>query len=102
MDVCFYISLFLPNLSSSPLFHLDVPLVTESDLGSKNYGIANAQTVLHHLHYHTLSRTIQHRWIRQKKNVMPEIAWSQLRRHFTPGFENILQKGVNEGWYEMN
>lgn len=102
MDVCFYISLFLPNLSSSPLFHLDVPLVTQSDPGSENYGIANAQTVLRHLHDPTLSGTIQHRWMRQKKNVMPEIAWSQLRRRFTPGFENILQKGVNEGWYEMN
>jgi hypothetical protein len=72
--VCFYIFLFLPNLSSSPLFHLDVPLVTQSDPGSENYGIANAQTVLHHLHDPTLSGTIQHRWMHQKKNVMPEIA----------------------------
>jgi len=58
--------------------------------------------VLRHWHDPSLSGTIQHRWMRQKKNVMPEIAWSQLRRRFTPGFENILQEGVNEGWYDMN
>ena len=76
--------------------------MTQSDPGSENYGIANAHTVLHHWHDPSLSGTIQHRWMRQKKNVMPEIAWSQLRRRFTPGFENILQEGVNEGWYDMN
>jgi hypothetical protein len=34
--------------------------------------------------------------------VKPEITWSQLRRRFTPGFENILEKGVAENWYDMN
>ena len=76
--------------------------MTQSDPGSENYGIANAHTVLRHWHDPSLSGTIQHRWMRQKKNVMPEIAWSQLCRCFTPGFENILQDGVHEGWYDMN
>ena len=76
--------------------------MTQSDPGSENYGIAKAHMVLRHWHDPNLSGTIQHRWMRQKKNVMPEIAWSQLRRRFTPGFENILQEGVNEGWYDMN
>ncbi|KAG2150988.1 uncharacterized protein EDB93DRAFT_1249488 [Suillus bovinus] len=35
-----------------------------------------------------------------KKNVMPEITWSPLRRRFTPGFENLLDEGVIEGWYD--
>ncbi|KAG2754087.1 hypothetical protein P692DRAFT_20870343 [Suillus brevipes Sb2] len=35
-----------------------------------------------------------------QKNVMPEITWSQLRRRFTPGFENVLDTGVSEGWYD--
>ncbi|KAF8212819.1 hypothetical protein K438DRAFT_2167776 [Mycena galopus ATCC 62051] len=28
---------------------------------------------------------------------MPEIGWSQLRHRFTPGFEDILNVGVNNG-----
>ncbi|KAJ7745824.1 hypothetical protein DFH07DRAFT_776592 [Mycena maculata] len=37
---------------------------------------------------------------REKKNVIPEIGWSQLRHRFTPGFEDILDVGVNNGWYD--
>ncbi|KAG2028797.1 hypothetical protein BDR03DRAFT_882683, partial [Suillus americanus] len=33
---------------------------------------------------------------------MPEIMWSQLRRCFTPGFESLLDHGVNAGWYDTN
>jgi len=32
---------------------------------------------------------------------MPEIIWSQLRRRFTPGFETVLDHGVNEGLYDV-
>ncbi|KAF8148594.1 hypothetical protein B0H34DRAFT_811826 [Crassisporium funariophilum] len=119
-------------------YYLDMPLVTQSDLGSENYGIANGGTVQSGLlvrqscgdevnraclletlskaqaHYHNghtafrhwhdpnLVGTIQHRWMRQKKNVKPEITWSQLRRRFTPGFEDILDFGVNNGLYDTN
>ncbi|KAJ7229891.1 hypothetical protein GGX14DRAFT_344175, partial [Mycena pura] len=75
-------------------------LVTQSDPGTENYGIANGHTMLRHLHDPSLARTLQHRWMRQKKNVMPEIAWSQLRRRFTPGFEDILDVGIEKGWYD--
>ena len=84
------------------LFTIDIPLITQSDLGSENYGIANAHTALRHLHDPTLAGTIQHRWMRHKKNVKPEITWSQLQRQFTPGFEDILEWGVVEGWYDRN
>lgn len=77
-----------------------MPLVTQSDPGSENYGIANAHTALRHLHDPSLAGTLQHRWMRQKKNVMPEITWSQLRRRFTPGFETLLQVGITNGWYD--
>ncbi|KAJ7805822.1 hypothetical protein B0H14DRAFT_3770232 [Mycena olivaceomarginata] len=40
--------------------------------------------------------------MREKKNVMPEIGWSQLQHRFTPGFEDILDVGVNNGWYDAN
>ncbi|KAJ8584139.1 hypothetical protein M405DRAFT_915675 [Rhizopogon salebrosus TDB-379] len=77
-----------------------MPLITQSDLGTENYGIANAQTLLRQHYDPNLQGTLQHRWMRTKKNVMPEITWSQLRRRFTPGFETLLDQGVNEGWYD--
>lgn len=77
-----------------------MPLITQSDPGSENYGIANGHTLLRHWHDRELVRTLQHRWMREKKNIKPEIGWSQLRRRWTPGFENILDLGVLEGWYD--
>ncbi|KAJ7196274.1 hypothetical protein GGX14DRAFT_575086 [Mycena pura] len=77
-----------------------MPLVTQSDPGTENYVIANGHTMLRHLHDPSLAGTLQHRWLRQKKNVVPEIAWSQLRRRFTPGFEDILDAGIEKGWYD--
>jgi hypothetical protein len=35
-------------------------------------------------------------------NVKPEAAWSQLRRQFTPGFEDILDFGVNNNLYDVD
>jgi hypothetical protein len=40
--------------------------------------------------------------MRTKKNVMPEIAWSQLCCRFTPGYELLFDKGVESGWYDSN
>lgn len=80
-----------------------MPLVSQSDPGTENYGVANITTALRHWHDPNLIGTLQHRWMRDKgKNVMPEIAWSQLRRRFTPGFEDILEMGVQKGWYDIN
>ncbi|KAJ7870330.1 hypothetical protein B0H14DRAFT_2345726, partial [Mycena olivaceomarginata] len=62
-----------------------MPLVSQSDPGVENFGIANGHTC-------SAIGTI-------RKNVIPEIGWSQLRRYWTPGFENILDIGVNNGWY---
>ncbi|KAG1729104.1 uncharacterized protein EDB91DRAFT_1060156 [Suillus paluster] len=78
-----------------------MPLITQSDLGTENFRIANAQTLLCQCYDPDLRGTLQHRWMRSKKNVMPEITWSQLRRRFTPGFETLLDHGVNEGWYDV-
>jgi len=91
----------IPN-SNFPYSVSDIPLVSQSDPGSENYGIANAHTTLRHLHDPSLVGTVQHRWMRQKKNVKPEIAWSQMRRRFTPGFENLLEVGVTNDWYDIN
>jgi hypothetical protein len=37
--------------------------------------------------------------MRSKNNVKPEAGWSQMRRQFTPGFEDILDHGLNNGIY---
>ncbi|KAI5991633.1 hypothetical protein EDD15DRAFT_2448524 [Pisolithus albus] len=79
-----------------------IPLVTQSDPGSENFGIANAQTMLRQWHDSALEGTLQHRWMRTRKNIKPEIMWSQLRRRFTPGFESLLDDGVHQGWYDVD
>ncbi|KIK13266.1 hypothetical protein PISMIDRAFT_119159, partial [Pisolithus microcarpus 441] len=33
---------------------------------------------------------------------IPKIVWSQLHHRFTPGFESILEEGVNAGWYNID
>ncbi|KAI6105017.1 hypothetical protein EV401DRAFT_1893017 [Pisolithus croceorrhizus] len=78
-----------------------IPLVTQSDPGTENFGIANAQSMLRQWHDPELVSTLQHRWMWHKKNITPEIMWSQLRHRFTPGFEAILEHGVKEGWYDI-
>ncbi|KAG1744432.1 hypothetical protein EDB19DRAFT_1894566 [Suillus lakei] len=72
-----------------------MPMVTQSDPGSKNFGIANAHTMLCQRHDPALQGTLQHRWMRSKKNLMPEIMWSQLRHRFTPGFKALSLWEVN-------
>ncbi|KAG2146989.1 hypothetical protein BD769DRAFT_1660167 [Suillus cothurnatus] len=79
-----------------------IPMITQSDPGSENYGIANAHTMLRQMYDPSLQGTLQHRWMCSKKNVMPEIAWSQLRRRFTPGYETLLDEGVESGWYDSD
>ncbi|KAG2344574.1 hypothetical protein BDR05DRAFT_947268 [Suillus weaverae] len=77
-------------------------MVTQSDPGTENYGIANAHTMLRQMYDPALQGTLQHCWMRTKKNVKPEITWSQLQRWFTPGFETLLDEGVQSGWYDSD
>ncbi|KAG1875957.1 hypothetical protein C8R48DRAFT_591755 [Suillus tomentosus] len=79
-----------------------IPMVTQSDPGTENYGIANAHTMLRQMYDPALQGTLQHCWMQTKKNVKPEITWSQLRRRFTPGFETLLDEGVESGWYDSD
>jgi hypothetical protein len=77
-------------------------MVTQSDPGSENYGITNVHTMLRQLYDPSLQGTLQHRWMRTKKNVMPEIAWSQLRHRFAPGYETLFDEGIESGWYDSD
>jgi hypothetical protein len=84
------------NLNPRPV----MPLITQSDQGTENFGIANAQTSLRHLHDPSLSNTLQHKFKANKGNIKPEIAWRRLREAWSPGFESLLQEGVSAGWYD--
>ncbi|KAI6124672.1 hypothetical protein EV401DRAFT_1886246 [Pisolithus croceorrhizus] len=55
-----------------------IPLVTQSDPGLENFGIANAQTMLCQWHDHTLEGTLQHQ------------------------FEMLLDDGIHQGWYDVD
>ena len=79
-----------------------VPLVTQSDHGWEMYVVANIHTNICHTLDPSLSETLQHRWCFNKSNVKPEILWMVLRCYFTPGFEDIFDHGVNNGWYDIN
>jgi hypothetical protein len=68
-----------------------MPIVTQSDPGLENLGIANAHTMLHQRNDLTLEGTLQHHWMPTKKNVMLEITWSQLLDH-----------DIESGWYDCN
>ncbi|KAG9008384.1 hypothetical protein FRB90_008920 [Tulasnella sp. 427] len=77
-----------------------MPLITQSDRGTENYGIANAQTTMRHSLDPTLEGTIQHRFMSGHGNVKPEIAWSQLRRRWSRGWEDLLDIGHLRGLYD--
>ncbi|KAK7036943.1 hypothetical protein R3P38DRAFT_3311626 [Favolaschia claudopus] len=78
-----------------------IPLITQSDAGPENYGIANCQTVTRQELDNSLIGTLQHRWVNKKgTNVKPEIVWSLLRRYFAPGFQDILERG--EYLFDLN
>ncbi|KZT61631.1 hypothetical protein CALCODRAFT_427331, partial [Calocera cornea HHB12733] len=82
--------------------HGGIPLITQSDPGSENNGIANAQTMLRQRLDPSLIGKLQHRWMRGHTNIKPEIRWSQLRREFTRAFEDLFAFGVNQGWYSKH
>ncbi|KAJ7844680.1 hypothetical protein B0H13DRAFT_2411186, partial [Mycena leptocephala] len=79
-----------------------IPLITQSDPGGENYGIANCHTATRQRLDPSLEGTLQHRWMKDKMNIKPEATWSQMRRQFTPGFENILDAGVARGLYDVD
>ena len=79
-----------------------MPLVTQSDHGSENYGPANCQTATRHRLDPSLIKTHQHRWKNHTQNVKPEAVWSQMRRNFFPRIETALEAGVIQDLYHIN
>ena len=79
-----------------------IPIITQSDPGTENYGVANAHTVIRHRLDPSLANTLQHRFAPGHNNILSEIKWSVFRRDFSPGFEDMLEQGVQSGWYDVN
>lgn len=78
----------------------DAPLLTQSDPGTENTSVAKAQSFIRQELDPSLQGMVQHVWRRGKMNPKPEIEWSKLRRTWLPGFEDLLDVGVQEGWYD--
>ncbi|KAJ7599462.1 hypothetical protein C8J56DRAFT_849581 [Mycena floridula] len=79
-----------------------IPLTTQSNPGSENNGIANCHTSIRHQLDPSLCGTSQHCWITGNgKNVKPEIIWKDFRAHCIPSFEEIMEQGVQHGWYKI-
>ena len=77
-----------PFWADSPTLS-DIPMVTQSDPGTENFDIANAQTLLLQMHDPTLEGFVQHRWMRTKKTSSRKLPGhnsdggsAQASRHF--------------------
>ncbi|TFK59433.1 hypothetical protein BDN72DRAFT_905849 [Pluteus cervinus] len=79
-----------------------IPMITQSDPGTENFGVANLQTIIRHKLDPSLEGTIQHKWKRSKMNIKSEGNWSVIRREFSVGFENLFEWGVQEGLYNVD
>ncbi len=71
-----------------------------SNRGQENNGIANMHTTIRHQLDPSLHDTLQHRWCIDKTNIKAEATWSQFRSQWVPGFEDVLDHGVNTGIYD--
>ena len=83
-------------------YMIGVPIITQSDPGTENYGVANAHTVIRHRLNPGLANTLQHCFTDGHNNILSEIKWSVFHRNFSPGFEDILEQGVQDGLYDVN
>lgn len=93
-------TMYMQCKSNSNLVLIGMPLLTHSDPGSENFGVANAQSTLRQMIDPSLQGTMQHRWLRKHSNIKPEIFWSQFRRRAAPGLELLMQEGLDKGWYD--
>ncbi|KAF8259282.1 hypothetical protein EI94DRAFT_1773974 [Lactarius quietus] len=78
-----------------------IPLIMQSDPGTENVNVAYAQTALRHQMDPSLDGSIQHRWFHKHGNIKPKIHWSIFRRDWAIGFQVLLDKGVNNGYYDI-
>jgi hypothetical protein len=62
--------------------------------------VAYAHTHIRHAIDPTLAGTIQHSWKYGHSNIKQEQMWWRFRRTWVPGFERLLEEGIEEQWYD--
>jgi len=87
------------DLSESDIY-VGAPCITQSDHGSENFNVTYAHTHICHMLDHLLSGSIQYQWMHGHSNIKPEQMWSRFCQMWVPGFETLLQKGINQQWYD--
>ena len=78
---------------------LGAPMITQSDSGTENHGVANVHTLIRHRLDPSIANCRQHRFAPGCNNILSK--WSVFWRDFNPGFGDELQKGVDNGWYDV-
>jgi hypothetical protein len=69
------------------MYNSDIPLVIP---GPEDFCIAKGHSFIRQSLDPDLVGTLQHRYMKEKNNLPPKIAWSNLCCNFTPGLEDIL------------
>ena len=77
-------------------------MITQSDHGTENYNIAYAQTFMRQELDPGLVGTLQHKFMRGHTNIKPERAWGRLRDTWSKGFEDMLNHGITNQWYNTS
>ena len=95
--------------NSNPLRHkliyytrAGVPRVTQSGKGRENSNAAHAHTHIRRTLDPQLSDTIQHQWTHGDSNIGPGQMWWRFRKTWSPGFEDLLEKGITNQWYNAD
>jgi len=67
----------------------------------ENFHVAYVHTHICHALDPSLSGSIQHNWKCGHLNIKLEQMWSRFRWTWTNGFEELLEKGVRQQWYNV-
>lgn len=80
-----------------PTLFTGLPLLTQSDPGSENFGVANVHTTLRQTldPFGDLQNSIHHLWKGKHMNIKSEIQWSHIRRNFSPSYNTVFEQGVH-------
>ncbi|QRV83586.1 hypothetical protein RhiJN_11602 [Ceratobasidium sp. AG-Ba] len=77
-----------------------VPLLTQSDAGSENYHVADAQTTLRQMTDPSLQGSRQHGVSQKHGNIKSEQFWSGMSERASSGLKQFLQLGIEDESYD--
>lgn len=76
-----------------------MPMLTQSDPGTENFGIANVQSTLCQMLDSSLSGTMQHIRLRKHGNIKPEVFWAGYQKQLATGLEPFISIRLEEGFF---